>query len=96
MNVFEQAVRRHGEEGVQATGIRVMQVNLGFRCNLQCRHCHVEASPDRLEEMTWSTMEAVLEAGRQVPGCLMDLTGGTPELNPNFRQFVTASREQGH
>jgi radical SAM/Cys-rich protein len=96
MNGFEQAVQRHGDRGLRAADIQTLQVNLGLRCNLQCRHCHVEADPRRWELMDWSTMEAVLRSAREAPGCTLDLTGGSPELNPHFRRFVTALRGAGH
>ncbi|HSH70648.1 MAG TPA: arsenosugar biosynthesis radical SAM (seleno)protein ArsS, partial [Deferrisomatales bacterium] len=96
MNRFEQAIRRHGRDGLGAGDIRVLQANLGFLCNLQCRHCHVEGSPERLEVMSGETAEQVLAALRQLPGVLLDLTGGAPELNPGFRHLVTTAREDNH
>jgi radical SAM/Cys-rich protein len=68
--------------------IETIQVNLGFLCNLQCLHCHLDGSPNRPEVMDWPTMEMVLEACRQVDCRLVDITGGAPELNPNFRRFI--------
>jgi radical SAM/Cys-rich protein len=76
--------------------IETMQVNLGFRCNQRCVHCHLEASPERGEMMEWSTMEQVLEAARKACCQLVDLTGGAPEINPNFRRFAAALHEHGH
>ncbi|GAB4262293.1 MAG: arsenosugar biosynthesis radical SAM protein ArsS [Deferrisomatales bacterium] len=96
MNRFEQKIRPLEPEGLHGAEIRLLQVNLGFRCNLKCRHCHVEASADRPEQMTWSTMEHVLAAAAQVGECLVDLTGGAPELNPHFRRLVAALSRAGH
>lgn len=73
----------------------IIQANLGLRCNLHCRHCHVEASPQRDEMMAWPIMAAVLQLASTLPVTLVDLTGGAPELNPDFRRFVTALREIG-
>ena len=77
-------------------GIETLQVNLGLRCNMCCAHCHVEASPQRVESMDWATMETILALLREVPCKLVDLTGGAPELNPHFRRFVEALRAAGH
>ena len=96
MNRFEQTIRRHDWDGLDADGIRVLQANLGFRCNLQCRHCHVEASPQRDEVMSGETVGLLLGALDQLPGVLLDLTGGAPELNPAFRELVSAARQRGH
>lgn len=76
--------------------IRTLQVNVGLRCNLACRHCHVESGPKRTEEMDWETMEMVLEAARTADVQTIDITGGAPEMNPHFRRFVLKARGQGH
>lgn len=96
MNRFEQTVRQHLGKGPVSARPGIIQVNLGLRCNLACRHCHLEASATRQEVMNWATMEAVLRLAAAFPGCLLDLTGGAPELNPDFRRFVLAARQQGH
>ena len=80
---------------LQAAEVTVIQANLGRRCNLNCRHCHVEASPRRDESMSWPVMLAIWQLAVSFPGCLVDLTGGSPELNPRFRPFVTALRDAG-
>jgi radical SAM/Cys-rich protein len=72
-----------------------LQVNLGYRCNQQCLHCHVAAGPNRTEVMDPATVDLVLETlGRLQLGTL-DLTGGAPELNPDFRRLVAAARGLG-
>lgn len=96
MNSFDQAVLAARGGRLTSATVRVIQANLGLRCNLSCRHCHVEASPVRQENMDWPTMEAILRLAAELPGCQVDLTGGAPELNPNFRRFVTALRKAGH
>lgn len=96
MNRFDQSVRQVRGDVLRGGDVAIIQANLGLRCNLHCRHCHVEASPERDELMDWPVMAAVLQLGSALPGCLLDLTGGAPELNPHFRRFVTALREAGH
>lgn len=66
----------------------IFQINLGKMCNQTCKHCHVDAGPDRKEIMTKSTMESCLKAIQKSKAHTVDLTGGAPEMNPNFRWFV--------
>lgn len=75
--------------------IETVQVNVGLRCNLACRHCHVESSPKRTEEMDWETMELVLAAASRAGAATLDITGGAPEMNPQFRRLVRAARAGG-
>lgn len=96
MNAFDKTLKEHGEQALHGDGLRMLQVNLGFRCNLSCRHCHVGGGPQRPEVMSWSIMESVLRLAESFPGVLVDITGGAPELNPNFKRFVTTLRRQGH
>ena len=72
-----------------------LQVNLGYRCNQSCVHCHVAAGPGRTEEMGGETADQVvaLLARRRVS--TLDITGGAPELNPHFRRMVRAARDLG-
>jgi radical SAM/Cys-rich protein len=72
--------------------LTTVQANLGYRCNQACLHCHVAASPKRTEEMSWETMEVLLEFATRQGIRQFDLTGGAPELNPNFRRLVRAAR----
>ena len=75
--------------------LETLQANLGYRCNQSCLHCHVAAGPKRTEEMSWETIQLLLEfAGKQGIQTL-DLTGGAPEMNPNFRRLVTQARAMG-
>ena len=78
-------------EPLRATGITVLQLNVGKLCNQTCRHCHVDAGPDRREIMTRETAEACVAALRQSEIPTVDITGGAPELNPNFRWLVEQS-----
>ncbi len=75
--------------------LEILQVNLGYRCNLSCVHCHVNAGPKRREEMNRQTIEQVLECLRARQLTTLDLTGGAPELNPHFRYLVESARALG-
>jgi len=72
-----------------------LQINLGYRCNQACVHCHVDASPHRTEEMSAEVADLVLAflERRHIP--TLDITGGAPELNPQFRRLVRAARAMG-
>ncbi len=71
--------------------LTTLQVNLGYRCNQQCVHCHVSAGPKRKENMTLETVQQIIEFMRQSSVTSIDLTGGAPELNPHFRDLVDAA-----
>ncbi len=75
--------------------LETLQVNLGYRCNQQCLHCHVNAGPKRKENMTAETVEQLIEFLRASGVKRLDLTGGAPELNPNFLHLVTEARKLG-
>jgi radical SAM/Cys-rich protein len=80
---------------LQREGIDTLQVNLGYRCNQQCLHCHVNAGPNRQEQMAPETVDiiiALLASGRL---STLDLTGGAPEMHPDFRRLVAAARTEG-
>ncbi len=92
---FEEKVETSKGAGLWSIQIETMQFNLGLRCNQRCTHCHVSAAPERIESMSWPIMELCLKAAKGVKCKLADLTGGAPELNPNFRRFVKTLRENG-
>ncbi|KEO73503.1 arsenosugar biosynthesis radical SAM (seleno)protein ArsS [Anditalea andensis] len=73
---------------LKPTGIEIFQINLGKMCNQVCKHCHVDAGPDRKEIMTRETMDACLNAIEESGAHTVDLTGGAPEMNPDFRYLV--------
>ena len=75
--------------------LTTLQVNLGYLCNQQCLHCHVNAGPKRKEIMELKTVEQVLEYVRHSSANTLDLTGGAPELNPHFRWLVENARASG-
>jgi len=95
-NVFEQRIADILGEGLHSRRLDVLQVNLGLRCNQQCVHCHVSASPHRTEVMAPETMQRVLRAAGATRCRLVDLTGGAPEWHPEFTSFVEALRGGGH
>ncbi len=92
MNGFERRIAGITGSALHSLEIDIVQVNLGLRCNQHCVHCHVSASPQRTEMMEWPTMEMIVESARRVGCGLVDLTGGSPELNPHFCRFVEALR----
>jgi radical SAM/Cys-rich protein len=75
--------------------LATLQVNLGYRCNQQCLHCHVNAGPKRSEQMDAGNIAHVVAFLRNSTAKSLDLTGGAPELNPHFRDLVSAARELG-
>lgn len=75
--------------------LTTLQVNLGYRCNQACHHCHVDAGPQRTESMDAATLELVFEFARRQHIATLDLTGGAPELNPHFRTAVSRARDAG-
>jgi radical SAM/Cys-rich protein len=75
--------------------LTTLQVNLGFRCNLSCKHCHVNAGPNRTEEMSKQTIDEVLAFIQHRQITTLDLTGGAPELNPHFRFLVQQAKYLG-
>lgn len=78
-----------------ATGIEIFQINVGKLCNQTCKHCHVDAGPDRTEMMTRETADLCLRAIEQCGAGTVDITGGAPELNPQFRYLVEESKKRG-
>src|SRR5690349_3787643 len=92
---FEEAVASQGLGPLTSTGIDVLQMNLGKMCNQTCKHCHVDAGPDRTEVMSRETMEQCLRALESTDIPRVDLTGGAPELNPGFRWLLGRLRDLG-
>jgi radical SAM/Cys-rich protein len=79
-----------------AKGVEILQVNLGYRCNMSCKHCHIGAGPNRSEEMNTETVNTVLQVMTENNIPVLDITGGAPELNANFRYLVEKGRNAGH
>ena len=75
--------------------IDALQVNLGYRCNQSCLHCHVNAGPNRTEQMSGEMIDLVLDVMRARGISTLDVTGGAPEMNPHFRRLVSGARQLG-
>src|SRR5271169_7042952 len=75
--------------------LETVQVNVGYVCNQTCLHCHVNAGPTRTEAMTRETADQVLEYLVASGAGMLDITGGAPELNANFRHLVLGARARG-
>jgi radical SAM/Cys-rich protein len=80
---------------LQRSRLETLQVNLGYLCNMSCVHCHVNAGPQRTEQMSRDTVDEVLALLRAADLKCLDLTGGAPELNPHFRYLVREARALG-
>ena len=88
-------MRRYGFPSLKRARLETLQVNLGYKCNQSCVHCHVNAGPQRTELMSSDTITDVL-AYLEVSGVkTLDITGGAPELNPHFRSLVMRARALG-
>jgi len=93
---FVRALAANGWDALRPGPVEIFQINLGKLCNMTCRHCHVDAGPDRTEEtMDRATAEACLRALDRTGAHTVDLTGGAPELNPNFRFLVDEVAARG-
>ena len=80
--------RLHDKELLRSASLETMQVNVCYKCNLACNHCYLGSSPKRTEIMTRETMEDVLAAFKTGGFRIMDITGGSPEMNPNLEWFI--------
>jgi radical SAM/Cys-rich protein len=92
---FDEALKGEGLAPLEAGGIEIFQINMGKLCNQTCRHCHVDAGPDRTEKMSRETMDLCLEVLERTRIPTVDITGGAPELNPGFRRLVRQCRKLG-
>lgn len=92
---FKQKISETGQFPLRAKKLEILQINLGYMCNQVCEHCHVDAGPDRKEIMTTETMLQCLEVIKSTGAHTLDLTGGAPEMNPNFRWFVDEAYKAG-
>ncbi|MFZ9738805.1 MAG: arsenosugar biosynthesis radical SAM (seleno)protein ArsS [Prochlorotrichaceae cyanobacterium] len=93
---FAQTVAQSGYTSLHPRAIEILQLNIGKLCNMTCRHCHVDAGPDRTQEnMDRETIDACLELLDQTQAQTVDITGGAPELNPHFRYLVDHCVERG-
>lgn len=95
-NDFEQRIFDITHNHLQCIDLRTIQINLGFKCNQTCEHCHVNASPDRTEQMNWTIMETILSVTAKLPHVFIDITGGAPELHPYIETFLRNLVDQHH
>ncbi len=84
-----------GRDELRSLSVETLQVNVGKLCNQACKHCHVDASPTRTEIMPREVVDACLKAVREFEIPTLDITGGAPELIPDFRYFVTEATASG-
>ena len=94
-HTFLEALARAGEPELRAQRPTILQLNVGKRCNQTCRHCHVDAGPDRKEVMTDAVVDAALGLLESAAIPVLDITGGAPELHPRFREIVECARALG-
>ena len=92
---FEDKIAKIGQFPLRPKKLEILQINVGYMCNQVCEHCHVDAGPDRKEIMTKETMQQCLEVIKNSSAHTLDLTGGAPEMNPNFRWFVEEASRAG-
>lgn len=93
--LFKEKIAKSGNFPLKPQKLEILQLNLGYMCNQVCTHCHVDAGPDRKEIMSRETMEQCLEVIKTSGATILDLTGGAPEMNPNFRWFVEEAANAG-
>ncbi len=92
---FAKKIKESEQFPLKPKKLEILQINVGYMCNQVCEHCHVDAGPDRKEIMTRETMEQCLEVIRNTGANTLDLTGGAPEMNSNFRWFVDEASKAG-
>jgi len=91
---FKQKLKEQALPPIQPKKLSILQINIGYMCNQVCAHCHVDAGPDRKEMMSRTTMEECIEVMETNEIETVDLTGGAPEMHPEFRWFVEQIRER--
>ena len=92
---FQEKISETNQFPLKAKKLEILQINVGYMCNQVCEHCHVDAGPDRKEIMTRETMLQCLEVIKNTGAHTLDLTGGAPEMNPDFRWFVDEAYKAG-
>ncbi|HQY20622.1 MAG TPA: arsenosugar biosynthesis radical SAM protein ArsS [Ignavibacteria bacterium] len=90
---FSSYLKKSGIEKLTSRKVEIFQINIGKMCNQTCKHCHVDAGPDRKEIMTRKTMQIIIDKLKDTGIKTADITGGAPEMNPDFRWFVTELRK---
>ncbi|NQW30842.1 MAG: arsenosugar biosynthesis radical SAM protein ArsS [Ignavibacteria bacterium] len=85
---FSELIERHGKPPIKPKSLEILQLNIGKMCNQACKHCHVDAGPDRKEMMDRETMMHCLNVIEKTQVQVVDITGGAPEMHPDFRWFA--------
>lgn len=91
---FKEQLKKHKLAPIKPSQLSILQINIGYMCNQVCAHCHVDAGPDRKEMMDLATMKDCLAVMKSNQIKTVDLTGGAPEMHPQFRWFVQEIRKQ--
>jgi len=92
---FDEKLSETGLHPLTPTSLDILQVNVGYMCNMTCKHCHVDAGPHRKEIMPRETLQQCLDAYDTGGFKTVDITGGAPEMNPDFRWFVDELHQRG-
>jgi radical SAM/Cys-rich protein len=92
---FQDKLIACGQQPLTPATLEILQINVGYMCNQICKHCHVDAGPDRKEIMTRETMGHCLDAAKSTRIRTLDITGGAPEMNPDFRWLVEEADRSG-
>jgi radical SAM/Cys-rich protein len=92
---FATKLAQHGRKTLLRGSLQTLQINVGKLCNQTCSHCHVDAGPDRRESMSQATAQMVLEFLSRSKVTTLDITGGAPEMNPQFRMLVREATRMG-
>jgi radical SAM/Cys-rich protein len=92
---FKERFERSSNTLLTAAQINILQINVGKRCNLSCRHCHVDAGPGRTEIMSRKILNACLEIAKEKEISTIDITGGSPEMNPHLEWFLNEAGKLG-
>lgn len=95
MMTFHEKIFGIRKKPLTAMNMEILQVNIGYRCNMACKHCHVQAGPGRSEMMDRETVDEVIRVLRDGRIEVVDITGGAPELNPEFKYLVNKAKELG-
>ena len=92
---FDKKIQEAGVNQITPANPEILQVNIGYQCNQTCAHCHVDAGPDRKEQMSKETMGVILDLLKRTSFKTLDVTGGAPEMHPEFRWFVEQAKLSG-
>ena len=92
---FQNKIEQSGHYPLKPGKIEIFQMNIGYMCNQVCKHCHVDAGPDRKEMMTRETMRQCLKVLAKSKIKTLDITGGAPEMNPDFHWFIREAHQLG-